>query len=225
VTPQADAAGQDVDAERAVTYELGTRGYALRRGLFADLTLFLIDFEDRFRPDPAREDVYFNTGKQRHQGVEIFVEADVGRFWRRADGLVVYGAYNYLDTELLEGPYEGNHTRSAPPQKVSWGVRYEHVCGLWGGVDGFWVDESFADEANTRQGSADGMIGIQPSYSLWSARVGYRREFARGRGEVGLEIGATNLGDEVYFYRRPGKGIIPGPDQAWYGALSFGWKF
>ncbi len=225
LTPTAQGNGQDLEPEKARTYEIGARGWSLRRGLYTDVDLFWIDFDDRFKPDPTNENIYFNTGKQRHRGVEAYVDASLGAWARRLDGLHVWGAYHYVDTEILAGANQGNHTRSAPPQKVNLGVRYEHACGLWAGADGLWVDESYADEANTRAGSADGNLGIQPSYTLFGARVGYQRRFLCDRLEIGVEAGATNLGDEVYFYRRPGKGIIPGPDRSFYGALNLLFTF
>ncbi|MCC7136878.1 MAG: TonB-dependent receptor [Planctomycetes bacterium] len=225
LTPTAEGNGQDLEPEVARTYEVGVRGWAFRRGLFVDVDVFQIDFDDRFKPDPTNENIYFNTGKQRHRGVEVYLDAHVGAWVPRLCGLHAWTAYHYVDTEILAGPNEGNHTRSAPPQKWSGGLRYDHPCGLWAGVDGLWVDESYADEANTKEGSADGNLGIQPSYTTWSARVGWERKLLCDRLDLGVEAGVTNLADEDYFYRRPGKGIIPGPSRAYYGAIQLQWTF
>lgn len=225
LTPTAEGNGQDLEPEKARTYELGARGWSACRGLYTDVDVFYIDFDERFKPDPTNENIYFNTGRQRHCGVEVYADAHLGTWVPRLDGLHLWTAYHYVDTEILEGPNKGKHTRSAPPQKLSLGAKYEHRCGLWGGVDYVWVDESYADEANTKAPSADGNLGLQPSYDLWSARVGFHRAFFCDRLDVGVEVGVTNLADEAYFYRRPGKGIIPGPDRGFYGALNVQWTF
>ena len=45
-----------------------------------------------------------------------------------------------------------------------------------------------------------GNLGLQPSYSLWSARVGFQRKLFGDRLDVGVEAGVTNLADEEWHH-------------------------
>ncbi|MFQ5843523.1 MAG: TonB-dependent receptor family protein [Planctomycetota bacterium] len=216
---------QSLSAELAETYEAGTRADLFGGGLFVDLTLFWIDFHDKLERDPQRDDVIFNIGEARHRGVEFEFEGKLGRIWESLEGVKVFGSYSFVDAEVRSGALAGNDLRHAPHNRVFLGASYEHPDGFWGRLDGWWIDDSFADEANTVQGTADGLLGRQPSYSVWNARVGYAREVFEGKGRLNLEVGVNNVFDESYFYRRPGKGILPGTDRSFYASISLSFRF
>lgn len=216
---------QDVNAERAWGYDLGTRFTPFERALYVEATLFWIDLTDRLQQDPTNADVYMNIGKQRNRGVELYAEADLGKVNGNFEGFHVYAGYTYLDAEIRSGEFAGNDARQAPSGRASWGASYHHPCGVWAALDGNWTGEAYADEANTREPTADGMLGLMPAYALWNVRVGYDADFEDGRGHLGIQIGSNNVLDEDSFYRRPEQGIIPGPGRNYYVSFDFGWEF
>ncbi len=216
---------QNLSPEMAWAYEIGTRATLLEGGLFFDVDFFLIDFSGRFQQDPQRENVFYNIGRQRNRGIEAYLESALGVIAESLEDFRAFLGYTLTDTKVLRGKYEGNDARQAPPHKFTYGVDWRHECGLFAGVDGAWVDDSFADESNQRAGSADGMLGRQPSFRLWNARVGYALPVEQERGELSLQAGVNNVFDEEYFARRTEKGIMPGVPRNYYVGLAFRWRF
>jgi len=211
---------QDLDAENARSYEVGTRGKILDEAINFDLDFFSIDFDDRIVKDTSRPEGYVNQGRVVHQGVELSLDADLGKLTEHLKGVRVWSAFNVVDTEIRKGADRGNHSANAPPYKVNWGLTYTHPTGAWGGIDGFWVSRSYSDNANTRVATPDGYTGIQPSYTIWNARVGYSTTFWDDRIKVGCQAGINNFVNEDYFYRRSGKGILPGVPRRYYGTVT-----
>jgi outer membrane receptor protein involved in Fe transport len=211
---------QDLDAESAWSYEIGTRGRILDEAIYFDFDLFYLDFDDRIVKDTTRPEGYVNQGHVVHKGAELTVEADLGKLTDQLRGVEVFGALSFVDAEIKSGVNDGNRSANAPPYKVSWGVKYTHPTGVWGMVDGFWVARSYSDNENTRDPSPNGYRGIQPSYTIWNVRAGYETALLDDRLKLGCQAGINNFVDEEYFYRRSGKGILPGVPRRYYGSVS-----
>ena len=58
---------------------------------------------------------------------------------------------------------------------------------------------------------------------IW--RVGYDMPVLDGAGNLGIEVGETNLFGEDYFDRNANKGIVPGPPREAYVVLSLRFDF
>lgn len=214
---QIDLSGkdQDIASERAETRELGLRGRFLDGAIEPEFTWFAMDFRDRFEADPQNDDVISNIGRQENRGRELLVRADLGKIDDSLDGVKAYFGWTNLRVRLRSGDLDGNKGPGAPDDKYNWGVAWSRA-GFRVGVDGLHVTESFSDAENTVIPSADGIRGINPAYTLWSARAGYDTRFLDGRGKAGVELGFTNLFDEEYFDRNGNKGIVPGPPRQWF---------
>lgn len=206
---------QDVGNETATTWELGTRGRFLGGAVNPELTHFFIDYRNRLAPDPNQADVVRNIGRQDHRGTEFRTDVELGKLHESLDGFSVYGGWTHLKVRLRTGDLDGKEGPGAPPDTWVWGARWRHPSGFRAGVDGLHVREHFSDPENSDPPSTSGM-GLNPSYTLWSARVGWDRTFLEGRCRAGVEVGMTNVFDEEYFDRNSNRGIVPGAPRQVY---------
>lgn len=214
---------QDLSAQYAWVYELGTRGEFFERRLAADLTLYQIEYEDRIEPNPDIFNVFDNIGRTRHQGVELALDGDLSDM--TFDGLTAFASASYNDSEYLKGQYEGNELTGTPHWLLSWGVRWEHArSGFWTGIDGVYVDDAFSDRDNTVAINAAGTRGIRPSYSIWNARVGLRRQLSKNC-QLRATVLTRNLFDEEYFEVRSGRGLYAGAPFSYGAELGLTFSF
>ncbi|HTF89118.1 MAG TPA: TonB-dependent receptor [Planctomycetota bacterium] len=208
------------DPESSDAFEVGVRSHAIS-GLETSLAVFDTEFEDKidFINLPNGQKLAVNTGRARSRGVELGLNYDFGAASESLDGLSVYGTITELRSEIETGANEGNDTPNSPHALASWGVEYQHHrTGLWGRFGGSHSAKSFKDPANTAVGSADGVNGPQPAYTLWDCAVGWNQK--PDRSGFGLALGVTNLFDEEYF-RRFSTGIFPGAPREYFAAISY----
>lgn len=211
-----------LDPERARLYEVGGR---LRKcGFDGSVAVFYTEYRDKITVfnDPNGKKNYSNTGEERHYGLELSGEYDLGRVTPLA-GLSVYGAFTEMRNEQMNGPFEGNWTPNAPQRLASWGLRYQHPCEhFWARFGGSYTGRAYKELDNFEVGSANGVTGPQPAFTLWDAAVGYRLR-SDGTG-LSIALGVSNLFDEEY-YRRFAQGIYPGTPRAVYGSLTYTLEF
>ncbi|MBX3462938.1 MAG: TonB-dependent receptor [Planctomycetes bacterium] len=200
---------QDISAQYAWNYEVGTR-WRHREGVFgADLTLYQIDYSDRLVPDPDQFDVFVNAGSSRHRGVELALDSDLTAVG--LTGVSLWSNTSWNDSRFTNGQFDGNRFAGAPEWLASWGARYRHApSGLWLSVDGTYVGAAFSDAENTRELNAQGTRGERPSYVVWNAAVGWDHDLG-DKTEVSALVGGRNILDEEYFEPRTARGIYPGP--------------
>lgn len=211
------------DPEHATAYEVGyrTREFA---GLEATVAAFDTEYRDKidFVNTPSGK-VPVNSGRTRAWGVELTFDYDFGAACESLDGLSAYGTVTSLRSTILEGVNDGNDTPNSPHLIASFGARYEHRdSGLWARVGGSFTDEAYKDPANTEIGSADGLNGPEPSYTLWDAAAGWHQH--PDASGFSVSIGVTNLLDEEYF-RRFATGIYPGAPRQGYAVVSYSLSF
>lgn len=199
---------QDISAQYAWVYEVGSRTRGLD-GLFGtDLTFYHIDYSDRLVQDPAQFDVFVNAGSSRHRGVELGLTSDLKA--AGLPGVSLWSSTSWNDSKFTDGAFDGNRFAGAPTWLAAWGARYRHeATGLWLSIDGSYVGPAFTDADNTRDINAAGTRGLRPSYQLWNAGIGWDAKLDE-KNEVSLMIGGRNLFDEEYFEPRAARGIFPG---------------
>lgn len=227
VTPNDTYEGLDI--ERSETWDIGGRARFLD-GLFsAEATYFHIDFKNRFIPDPVDPDHQINAGEQKQSGWEIGTRSDLGRLADPLEGLEVYFTATLLHSRQLSGDFAGNELGDTPRRRFAWGAVYRHKCGARIGVDGVHVGRSFGDVNNDKVPSADGVSGLNPSYTTWSARVGYDTTLGDARDDhvwkLGVEVGVNNLFDEESFNRFGSRGIVPNPPRQVWAGVSVGFEW
>ena len=199
---------QDISAQYAWVYEVGSRTRGLDGLLGTDLTLYHIDYSDRLVQDPSQFDVFVNAGSSRHRGAELGLTSDLTA--AGLPGVELWSSVSWNDSKFTNGAFDGNRFAGAPRWLGSWGARYRHRdTGLWVGFDGLYVGPAFTDAANTRDISANGTVGLRPSYSLWNCGIGWDTKLGE-QNEISVLIGGRNVLDEDYFEPRAARGIFPG---------------
>lgn len=213
---------QEVEAQYAWMYEVGTRLQSRDGALVADLCVYQIDYSDKLEADPDQFDVLLNSGRTRHRGVELALDADVSRP-AGVEGLGVWTSAAWNESEYMNGDFEGNEVTGTPEWLLSWGLRYEHEeTGIYGGLDGFYVDEAYSDRENTEAINADGTRGLRPAYIVWNAQTGIGMDLGPNC-RLRFQLNGRNLFDHEYFEVRAARGIYPGAPFG-YGA-ELGLKF
>ncbi|MCB9907240.1 MAG: TonB-dependent receptor [Planctomycetes bacterium] len=208
-----------IDPESADAYELGLRSREID-GLEATLAAFYTHYADKidFLNTPDGK-VPINSGNARSVGVEASLSYDLGVPFAALEGLSTYATLTEQSSKITSGDNDGNDTPDAPRHLASWGLLYQHFAsGLWGRLGGSYSSSSFRDAANTPVGTADGLNGPVPAFTLWDAAVGWR-ERADGSG-FSVAVGVTNALDEDYF-RRFATGIYPGAPRQYSATISY----
>ena len=183
-----------LDPMTSVSYEIGAKGRLTAEGarygaLGYDIALYWIDVRNDIVPWDGG--AYFLTaGKSRRKGVEV------GFDWRPIDVLTLASAVTWSNNEYVEyenelsaatpdGNFNGNEVAGLPAVFLDGEVRWRLLPGLNLAGTVRFVDDYFADDANTARA---------PSYSLIGALVEYTRPMPFG--SLRLFVAGENLADE-----------------------------
>jgi catecholate siderophore receptor len=169
--------------------------------------LFWTEKSNGRTPDPLTG-LQVLEGKQRVKGFELGV---VGR---PLPALNVFLGYTYLDSEIVESnevvngvSVVGNQMPNAPQNSFSLWTTYDFL-GRWQvGTGIFYVDEHFANNANSN---------VVPSYVRWDMTVGYQLT-----KNIQLRLNALNLTNELYFDGVHPQHVIPGAGTTIIGTALF----
>ena len=217
-------------AQRATTYEIGTRG---RTPDFSwDLAIYRSELKDELMCYAAQGSVCFaaNAPNTVHQGVEIGFGASLvkGVFVTAGnmDELVVNAAYTFSDFKFEnDATFGDNELPGVPRHYVRAEVLYKHPSGVYLGPNVEWVPEGyFADAVNVLSTDA---------YAIWGARLGFD-----DGGPISVYVEGRNLSDTAYiassaivadsrvgnlFGGTNEQLFEPGTGRAIYGGVQFKW--
>jgi Fe(3+) dicitrate transport protein len=210
-----------LDAERSLNLELGTRAYPLP-GLAFEATGFLLDFSNQIiAPSLASGSVaqaaLANQGETRHAGVESGLELDFGTLldWpvsvtaeaKHTYVHAVFSADRFLETAAGDtANVRGNRLPYAPEHLLVLGLGLDDPRGFGVRLDGTLVGAQYADNFETVTATANGRTGRIPGYQVWNLSGSYRLPVA------GLTLFGTvkNIFDAQYVASRRPQGIKPG---------------
>ncbi|MGI8618381.1 MAG: TonB-dependent receptor domain-containing protein [Gemmatimonadaceae bacterium] len=211
-----------LDAERSLNYELGTRLAPLAY-LSLEATAFYLDFtnqiiEPSLSAGSAAEVALANQGATHHRGVEAALSLDIAKAMGRPFGLVARFAATRTAAEFSKDRFlrslagdtvnvRGNRLPYAPAVTASASLTLDHPSGVLFRLDGLHVGEQFADNFETRAGSANGRVGLIPAYRVFDLSARYRLP-----GLTGLSLSAAikNIAANKYVASRRPEGIKPG---------------
>jgi len=204
---------QDLDFERGEGMELGVR-WRPTEAVEATVTGWRTVFDDiAFTVDS----VYRNIGKVEANGVDLGTRVDLGHVAKALDGLRIGAAVTFQDSEITDAVVpanDGNETPFAWEEKLTWFVEYDAFDSWVANLHGYYVGESFADEANVEEPNANGTVGLNPSRTVWGAGLAKTLELRNG-ARMRLALDVSNLFDAEWFlYSRIGGKLAGAPLQA-----------
>ena len=197
--------GINLDPEKTVSYELGTKWELFDGGLFTSAAIFrtektnaLTDAPDGFF-DPAEDDGRFEIldGKQRVDGLELSAAGNI------TEQFSVTAAYTFQDSEVVNGEgddavQEGYELAHTPDHSFSlWGV-YDFNDKLSAGLGAQYVGERYNNSDPGGREKAD-------DYMVLDMMVSYQAS-----DQWSVQFNGSNLADEEYADQLGGGHFIPG---------------
>jgi len=207
----------NVQAQSAESFELGARAHLWDR-VDLEFAAWTMQVEDEVTNVVTLGNRgFFENADTDRQGIEASIVADL------IDGLVFTAAYTLSDIEFDRFPgnpaFDGNKVPLIPEQQFYAELMYRHESGFYLGWDFLWVDEFFADNANT---------AVNDAYLVSNLRLGH--EFRWGALSLSPFLGVSNLFDKEYNGNvRPnafgGRYFEPAPERNLYGGASLRYSF
>ncbi|MBI2969243.1 MAG: TonB-dependent receptor [Gammaproteobacteria bacterium] len=207
----------NVAAQSAESFEIGARAWLWDR-VNVELAAWTMQVDDEVTNIVTLGNRgFFENADTDRQGFEAAAILDV------FDGMTLTTSYTYSDMEFDRFPgdpaLEGNKVPLIPEQQFYAELAWRHPSGLYAIWDLLWVDEFFADNANTT---------VNESYYVSNIRVGHSFQF--GHVTVSPFLGINNLfGEEYNGNVRPnafgGRYFEPAPDENLYGGVTVRYRF
>ena len=211
-------ANSNLTAQRATTYEIGTRG---RRGNFGwDIALYRSNIKGELQclaTCPASCAIS-NAGNTVHQGLEAGLDAlfPLSAF-AQDDAIALLAAYTYSDFFFVRDARFGDNELPGVPQHfLRAEMLYKHSSGVYAGPNIEWAPgRYFADNANSLTVDPYALVNIKAGYDTGSGWSGYieGRNLADKRYISTVAVtGFANAGSEIF---------NPGMGRSVYGGLRY----
>lgn len=181
-----------------------------------DISAFQVQYNNRMGMTYGTESngsFYYlrtNIGDSRTKGIETFIEYDA-RFSPKSS-ISVFTSTSYMDARYQDAAIrvgdknvsvKNNKVESTPVWISRNGITFRYtklsVTALYS-----YTAESYADALNTVKPSANGAVGLVPSYGLLDINASYRLTRT-----LMVKLNINNLTNEQYFTKRPS--FYPGP--------------
>lgn len=235
ITPTAsfDIIDPDMVDSKGFNSDFGIRG-KLKEYLIFDIGVYYLKYGDRIGAlglidEEGNSYVYkTNVGTSIAQGVESLIEfhpTALGKGEKHFGDLSIFisAAYDharYVDAITSangqEVNLEGNILENAPEWLVRDGITYNYKF-ISTTIQTSYVSEIYSDALNTAEATANGVLGIVPSYFIvdWNATFRFKA--------YNIKAGINNLNNEKYYTRRinnyPGPGILPADGRTFFVSL------
>ncbi len=212
----------DLEPQIAINYEIGLRG-TLGRIHRYEAAVFTIDVTDELIPfevptNPGRN--YFtNAGKSTRNGIELSYVGTLSEYWK-ATFTYTYSDYSF--DEFIDdngNDFSGNKIPGIPDNMLFGEISYDHPSGLYGAINVQFIDELYANNANTASIN---------SYTISNLRLGY--DAVIGSFDLSPFVGINNLFDTSYtanvrLNAFGGRYFEPGPERNIYAGISVRYRF
>ena len=178
----------DIEPQQALNRELGVRGRAGNR-LRYDVALFRVEVDDEIVPfEIGGREFFENAARTQRDGLELGLDWIASRNWTLA---LAWTWSDYRFEEFVDrdgNDFSGNRLPGLPEHQLYLEADWQDAAGRYARLEAHWVDEVFADNANSVE--VDG-------YGLLHARIG--RSWSRPGGRrLDAWFGIDNLTDEEY---------------------------
>ncbi|RIV82814.1 TonB-dependent receptor family protein [Aurantiacibacter zhengii] len=160
----------NLQAQRATTYEVGTRGKVA--GIGWDLALYRSELRDELQcltTGPFSACSIVNAPRTVHQGIEAGLSGSIP-IGTKGDTLALTGAYTFSDFSFDDDPiYGDNELPGVPSHILNAEIVFAHRSGFYAGPSLEWVPASyFADNANTLTVDPYALLGFKAGYDTGS---------------------------------------------------------
>lgn len=212
----------ELEPQTATNYEIGLRGTIGDHHRY-DAALYTIDVTDELIPfevlsNPGR-DYFVNAGKSTRNGFEFSYIGELSQNWRVT---VAYTYSDYSFDEFIDDngvDFSGNTVPGIADKVLFAELSYDHPSGFYGAIDMQFVDELYANNANT---------ATIDRYVLSNLRLAY--DAAVGDFRISPFVGINNLLDEKYtanvrLNAFGGRYFEPGPGRNIYAGIAIRYQF
>lgn len=209
--------GANLNPEKTVSYELGTKWELVEGRLFTSAAIFRTEKTDALTDAPDGffdgDDGRFDTldGKQRVDGLELSAAGQI------TDQFSITAAYTFQNSEVVEAggddedDQEGNELARTPEHAFSVWSRYDINDQLVFGLGAQYLDERYNRASSSGRERAD-------DYLIWDMMVSYQIS-----DQWGMQLNGSNLTDEEYEDQLGGGHFVPGEGR--YITLSTSYSF
>ena len=240
IRPSDASLNSDLQAERGISYEVGTRGSFFANRLRYELNLF--DMEARETIVSSSTDqgtvVFRNIGNTRQRGLEVAMS---GWLWQQLrvrsvvyrnaankmptqepTGLRAWASYAYNDFRFGSYPrgsqdLRGNRLTGTTPHTLSAGLNFSERLG-------FYLSPNLSHQARVTLNDIN--TETAAGYWVFGARGGWRRTL--GRFSANVYAGLDNAIDRSYSLGNDlnafgNRFFQPAPGRNWYSGAELGW--
>ncbi len=226
--PTTDIVDPDLKDARGYNFDIGYRG-KVKNFLQFDISGYYLQYNNRvgvITPSGANYRLITNVGASTSKGIETYIEFNPMRAFSNSEhkDLILFSSYSYNDARYSvdnkDANTKGKKVENAPQDILRAGISYGYKGFLFT-IQFSYVGKSFSDANNTMASSANGNLGLIPSYSITDLTASYK--FSK---KLNVKAGVNNVGDQRYFTRRaggyPGPGALPADGRTFF--LSIGAK-
>lgn len=193
----------DIQAEKAINYEINAKGNFLKSKLAYDLSLFKMDMKGELIAQSVQQGItiYNNSGKTIHNGVELALSYQLLNEENnniitslRPFTAITYSDFKFDDYKKLNAndeviaDYDGNELTGIAPWVVMAGLDLETKLGLYFYGSYFYNDKTPLNDANT---------DYHPSYHIVNTKIGFKKQLNKAF-IVNLYAGIDNLLNKKY---------------------------
>lgn len=179
---------EELRPEKSSTVELGTKWNVLDERL--GLTAAIFQTERRDAQIEVEPGLFAQAGKTRVRGLELGINGKITPKW------AVYGGYTYMDSELVQGAYngvnEGDPLANTPKHSFSLWSTYKVLPPLTVGAGAYYVGKTFGGNQGGAGGGASGVY--MPAYWRFDAMAAYQVN-----KNLSFQLNALNLTDKDYY--------------------------
>jgi iron complex outermembrane receptor protein len=193
----------DLQAEKALNYEINAKGNLLHSRLSYDLSVFKMKMKGELIAQSVQQSItiYNNAGKTTHDGAELALswqvlkpEDDKAIASLRPFVALTWSDFKFKDYKTLNAAgqvtaiYDGNKLTGVSPWVLSAGLDIETKFGLYAYLNYYYNDKMPLNDSNT---------DYNGSYEVMAAKMGYKRKLGRSF-EANVYGGIDNLFNESY---------------------------
>jgi Fe(3+) dicitrate transport protein len=222
VISNSNGASVDLAAEKSLNSELGLR-YNVPDRWRVEAALFQMDFDNQIVPASVAGGTgaaLTSAGETLHRGLELLAhyqwnndaaQSSLRPFTQVSYTWVQEARYDGLRKSAANSAQSvsGNRLPYAPEHNLSWVLGLRVAQDLRAQVEWLYVDDMYADDANTQAASANGQVGLLEAYHLYNLSLNYAFSPA-----LTVFVAGKNLGDDTFLVDRS-RGMIPGMGRSW----------